>query len=407
MARWALRTLVALCLLATLAPQSDVAAQEREAAEDNCRACHLVLGDERLSDPARAFPSDIHAARGFGCVACHGGDATDPGLASMDRAKGFLAKPGREQVAEFCGRCHSNAEFMRRYNPSIRVDQVAEYASSVHGRRLTELGDSKTATCVSCHPAHSIRPPSDPLSSVNPMNVPATCSSCHADAEYMEPYRIPTDQLERYQLSVHWEAMSEGGDLSAPTCNDCHGNHGAAPPGISWVGNVCGQCHSVMADQFAQSRHARTFAMLGVPGCATCHNNHDITRPGDELLGLEEGAVCARCHTSGDPGGQVASAIRNLIDSLSTAHHEADSLLERAEEAGMEVSQAQFELTGASTALISARAAVHSFNVIAVKDEVESGLEISATAHELGVQAGARLQFRRVGLAVSGCSAGR
>jgi predicted CXXCH cytochrome family protein len=401
MSRSALRTLASLCLLATFASQADVLAQEQEAAEDNCRACHLVLGDERLSNPARAFPSDIHAARGFGCVACHGGDATDPGITSMDPAKGFLAKPGREQVAEFCGRCHSNAEFMRRYNPSIRVDQVAEFASSVHGRRLIELGDSKTATCVSCHPAHSIRPPTDPLSSVNPLNVPATCSSCHADAEYMEPYRIPVDQLERYQRSVHWEAMSEGGDLSAPTCNDCHGNHGAAPPGISWVGNVCGQCHSVMADLFAQSRHARTFAMLGVPGCATCHNNHDITRPGDDLLGLEEGAVCARCHTSGDPGGQVASAMRSLIDSLSTAHHEADSLLERAEDAGMEVSQAQFELTGASTALISARAAVHSFNVIAVKDEVESGLEIAATAHELGVQATGRLQFRRMGLAIS------
>lgn len=401
MGRLAFGGLVSFCLLATLASQSDAVAQEQEIEEDNCRACHVVLGDERLSAPARAFPSDIHAARGFGCIACHGGDATDPGLASMDPAKGFLAKPGHEQVAEFCGRCHSNAEFMRRYNPSIRVDQVAEYASSVHGRRLMELGDAKVATCVSCHPAHSIRPPSDPLSSVNPLNVPATCASCHADAEYMEPYRIPTDQLERYQRSVHWEAMVEQGDLSAPTCNDCHGNHGAAPPGISWVGNVCGQCHSVMAELFAQSRHARTFAVLGMPGCATCHNNHDITRPSDELLGLREGAVCARCHTSGDPGGQVASAMRRLIDSLSTAHHEADSLLERAERAGMEVSQAQFELSGASTALISARAAVHSFNVIAVKNDVESGLEISATAHELGEQARARLQFRRMGLAVS------
>ncbi len=401
MKRSALGMLVSFCLLVTFALRSDAAAQEQEAAEDNCRACHLVLGDERLSSPARAFSSDIHAARGFGCVACHGGDATDPGVASMDPAEGFLAKPGREQVAEFCGRCHSNAEFMRRYNPSIRVDQVAEYASSVHGRRLIESGDPKTATCVSCHPAHSIRPPSDPLSSVNPLNVPATCASCHADAEYMEPYRIATDQHERYQQSVHWEAMAEGGDLSAPTCNDCHGNHGAAPPGISWVGNVCGQCHSVMADLFAQSRHARTFALLGVPGCATCHNNHDITRPGDGLLGLGEGAVCARCHTSGDAGGQVASAMRSLIDSLATAYHVADSLLERAEDAGMEVSRPQFELAGASTALISARAAVHSFNVIAVKNEVDSGLEIAAAARVAGEQATARLQFRRMGLAVS------
>jgi predicted CXXCH cytochrome family protein len=217
----------------------------------------------------------------------------------------------------------------------------------------------------------------------------------------MASYGIPTNQLERYQESVHWEAMSVDGDLSAPSCNDCHGNHGAAPPGISWVGNVCGQCHSVMADMFALSRHARTFALLGVPGCATCHNNHAITRASDEMLGLGEGALCARCHSPTDPGGQVASAMRNLIDSLSTAHHEADSILERAEQAGMEVSQPLFELAGASTALISARAAVHSFNVIAVKDEVEQGLEVAARAHELGLQATARIRFRRAGLAVS------
>ena len=401
MSRSAIGAIAAFCLLAPFVPHSAATAQTQEVEEDNCRACHLVLGDQRLSGPARAFPDDIHAARGFGCVACHGGDATDPGIAAMDPAKGFLAKPDRGQVAEFCGRCHSDAEFMRRYNPSLRVDQVSEYATSVHGRRLMELGDLKAATCVSCHPAHSIRPPSDPLSSVNPLNVPATCATCHADAEYMEPYRIATDQLERYHRSIHWEAMSVGGDMSAPTCNDCHGNHGAAPPGISWVGNVCGQCHSVMADLFAESRHARTFAMLGMPGCATCHNNHDITRPSDELLGLEDGAVCARCHSAGDPGGQVASAMRNLIDSLSTAYHEADSILERAENAGMEVSQALFELNGANTALVSARAAVHAFNVIAVKDNVEEGLEIAATAHELGQQAADRVQFRRIGLAVS------
>ena len=141
--------------------------------------------------------------------------------------------------------------------------------------------------------------------------------------------------------------------------------------------------------------------MLGMPGCATCHNNHDIARPSDELLGLEDGAVCARCHSAGDPGGQVASAMRSLIDSLSAAHHEADSILERAENAGMEVSQALFELNGANTALVSARAAIHAFNVIAVKNNVEEGLEIAATAHELGRQAADRVQFRRIGLAVS------
>jgi hypothetical protein len=375
-----------------------VAAQEPPV--DYCSSCHSAL-DERLSAPVTAFATDIHSERGLTCVSCHGGDATAAGLAGMDPAKGFVGKPGAERTPEFCGRCHSDAQFMRQYNPSIRVDQVTEYVTSVHGRRLAELGDTAVATCTSCHPAHSIRPPTDPLSSVNPLNVAETCGACHANAEYMAEYPIPTDQLERYQRSVHWEMMSVERDLSAPTCNDCHGNHGAAPPGISWVGNVCGQCHSVMADNFSQSRHAQTFAMLGMPGCATCHQNHDIVRASDEMLGLGEGAVCARCHAEGDTGGEAATAMRSLIDSLGSSFEAADSILGLAEQAGMEVSEAQFELGRANNAAVQARASMHAFSVEAVRENVEEGLGITLEAHQRGQGALAELQFRRTGLAIS------
>lgn len=389
------------CLWVSLGLSSDAAAMPQEPQQDNCVACHGALRDERLAAPVRKFPADIHAARGLTCVSCHGGDATASGFAAMDPAKGFLAKPEPGAVPQFCGRCHSHAEFMRRYNPAIRVDQVAEYATSVHGRRLTELADTNVATCVSCHPAHSIRPPSDPLSTVHPVNVAETCAGCHADAEHMESYRIPTDQRERYERSIHWEVLSDSGDLSAPTCNDCHGNHGAAPLGISWVGNVCGQCHSVMADFFQQSRHARAFALLGVPGCAACHQNHDIARAGDELLGLDDRAVCIRCHTAGDRGGEAAGAMRSLIDSLRAQSDQAGSLLLRAEHAGMEVSQARFELEGARNALVSARTAVHAFATEAVSKEVAAGLEITAAAHARGLRALAELKFRRLWVALS------
>ncbi|NIN09977.1 MAG: hypothetical protein GTN62_01040 [Gemmatimonadales bacterium] len=408
MHRSALAALALGCLWVSHGLSADAAAMPQESQQasqdtqqDNCVACHGALRDERLSAPVGKFPADVHAARGLTCASCHGGDATASGFAGMDEAKGFLAKPAPGAVPQFCGRCHSDAEFMRRYNPAIRVDQVTEYAASVHGRRLLELADTNVATCVSCHPAHSIRPPTDPLSSVHPLNVAETCSGCHADAERMDAYRIPTDQRQRYERSVHWEALSVGGDLSAPTCNDCHGNHGAAPPGVSWVGNVCGQCHSVMADFFQQSRHATTFALLGVPGCAACHQNHDIAPAGDELLGLDDGAVCTGCHTPGDRGGEAAGAMRSLIDSLRARFDQADSLLLRAEHAGMEVSQARFELGGARNALISARAAVHLFDVVGVRNAVEEGLAITAEANLHGEEALDELQFRRIGLVVS------
>jgi predicted CXXCH cytochrome family protein len=363
-------------------------------------ACHSVL-DGPLGEPAKRFTEDIHGAKGFGCVACHGGDALAAGLEAMDPARGFVGKPDYQQVSQFCGRCHADAEFMKRYNPRLRVDQVAEYAISVHGRRSVELGDTAVATCISCHPAHSIKPPEDPLSSVHPLNVSQTCGACHANAEYMQSYPIATDQKEKYERSIHWEKLSVEGDLGAPTCNDCHGNHGAAPPGVSWVGNVCGQCHSVMADYFAQSRHASIFTMLGVPGCATCHNNHDITEPGDELLGLGEGAVCVRCHKADVGGGIAAVTMRGLIDSLRVRFDSATALLHEAERSGMEVSQAQFELGAAQNELVHARAAVHTFNVDSVTKYAEDGLTIATEAYSLGRDALGELKFRRAGLAVS------
>jgi hypothetical protein len=376
-------------------------APAQPAAVDNCAACHVAIGDERLEKPAKNYPSDIHKAKGFGCVACHGGSEKEAGMEAMDPTKGYIGKPDRKQIVQVCGRCHSDAAFMKRYNPSLRVDQVVEYSTSGHGRRLRENNDLKVAVCVSCHPAHSIRPPSDPQSSVHPLRVADTCGACHASATYMEGRRLPTDQLAKYRDSVHAKAMTVKGDLSAPTCNDCHGNHGAAPPGVSWVGNVCGQCHTVMGELFGKSVHAKAFAEMGTPGCATCHDNHAIREPSDTMLGLGGDAVCGTCHSADDNGGKTALEMRRLIDTLASRTEGARALLTRAERAGMEVSQAQFDLNGARDALVKARASVHAFRVDAVKQEVEPGLAVSDKARARGVRALDELRFRRRGLGVS------
>lgn len=384
-------------LVLSVVPSSATAQQQA----DSCVTCHLAFGDARLGKPAKEFKQDIHAAKGFGCVSCHGGDSTQAGMEAMDPAKGYIGKPGHRQIVQVCGRCHSDARFMKRYNPALRVDQVTEYYTSVHGQRLKQLSDPKVATCISCHRAHSIKPPSDPRSSVHPLRVAETCGSCHADVKYMEPYEIPTDQFQKYKRSIHWKIMSVKGDLSAPTCNDCHGNHGATPPGISWVGKVCGQCHVVQAELFDKSVHAKMFVQMGTPGCATCHDNHEIAETGDEMLGLGEGAVCAGCHSGKDKGGKAAAEMRMLIDSFRGEYEKARAILLKAEQVGMQVSQAQFELNGAKTALVKARAAVHAFNAGAVKKETETGLSISAKAYALGIKALDEIQFRRKGLAVS------
>ncbi|HEV8663185.1 MAG TPA: hypothetical protein VGT06_08615, partial [Candidatus Methylomirabilis sp.] len=145
----------------------------------------------------------------------------------------------------------------------------------------------------------------------------------------------------------------------------------------------------------------KVFTQLGAPGCATCHENHEIKEASDEMLGLGEGAVCAACHAAGDKGGKGAADMRALIDGLRGETDKARTILLQAEHAGMEVSQAQFELKGATDALVKARAAVHAFTVEAVKQEAEAGLAISAKAYARGVRALEELQFRRKGLAVS------
>lgn len=393
---------VVLAWAAAAGPGS-VAAQGQILEQQNtCFRCHLVIDDRRYSDPVREYVGDIHFEKGLGCVVCHGGDSTIlDRRQAKDPTRGYIGRPNRQDIPQLCGRCHSDARFMKRYNPSPRIDQVAEYSTSVHGQRLFDLGDERVATCTSCHTAHSIRPPSDPASSVHPLRVAETCGHCHADAEYMASYDIPKDQLSEYHESVHYRAMDEGGDLSAPTCNDCHGNHGAAPPGVEWVGNVCGQCHTAQQELFEGSSHPAAFMQLGTPGCVGCHDNHGIRQTSDEMLGMGSESVCAECHEADDPGGKAAAGMLAMIERLKVERARSDSLLERAEAAGLEISQARFELEDATNAIVRARASTHSASVDSVKARVDEGLGITSNAWQRGEGAFRDLRVRRIGLAVS------
>lgn len=389
--------LAAIVVVAIVSPRPAAAQDD----QNTCFRCHRIIDEVRLSAPAREYPGDVHYAKGFDCTACHGGDSRALGPAAKAPGTGFIGVPTHGEIPDLCGRCHSDGLFMRRFNPSPRIDQLAEYRTSVHGQRLFGLGDPRVATCTSCHTPHSIRPPSDPESSVHPPRVAATCGACHADTAHMEGYDIPTDQLAQYRQSVHWKAMDEGGDLSAPTCNDCHGNHGAAPPEVESVGNVCGQCHSAQQDLFATSAHAAAFVELGRPGCAGCHSNHAISETSDDMLALGTGAVCGECHTAAEWEGKTAVAMHGYLELLKRERERSDSLLARAEEAGLEVSQARFELEDATNAIVRARASTHSASLDSVRIRVEDGLKITGNAQARGQAAFRDLRIRRLGLAVS------
>jgi predicted CXXCH cytochrome family protein len=391
--------------MAVFAPSH--AAAQAARANNTCLACHAALTDAKLATPATLFSAtDVHRERGFGCVDCHGGDssASDEGRAH-DAARGFKGAPvGQAQIAT-CARCHSDAALMRRFAPRQRVDQAAEYATSVHGKQLA-AGDGNVATCASCHGPHGVRVVSDAKAPVFPTNVAATCATCHADPRHMVAYKLPggtalpTTQFADYQKSVHYAALTKGNDLSAPTCNDCHGNHGAAPPGVGAVANVCGTCHAAFAAKFQMSIHAQIFDK----GCVECHSNHAVLRPSDTMLGVTGEGICAPCHTpddSSDKGSVAAQTMRRQFEQLKGRIEQSQALIGRVKNAGIEVDDQELALREAATKLTLARTEMHAFEPALLAPIIADGTAIVSAVDAAGQRGIVELRFRRRGLAIS------
>jgi hypothetical protein len=123
----------------------------------------------------------------------------------------------------------------------------------------------------------------------------------------------------------------QGGPV-APTCNDCHGNHGATPPGLDSLAFVCGQCHGREAELFRASvKHdllpdhqalmegeescaacheapepqAELSGHVSFGECDTCHDHHAVVRPTLAMLSPLPETPCAFCHETTTPDGPV------------------------------------------------------------------------------------------------------
>jgi predicted CXXCH cytochrome family protein len=332
---------------------------------------------------------------GAQCVSCH----SVHNIVAVNDPKSPV-HPSR--VVDTCAKCHSNARYMRDFNPSLPVDQKDKYLTSVHGQRHAK-GDLKAATCVSCHSNHAIRQVKDPRSPVYPTQIPTTCAHCHADETYMAGYNIPTSQFKDYKESVHGIALLQKSDLNAPACNSCHGNHGAAPPGAASVAAVCGQCHQSNAELYQRSPHQAVFAGKKLPGCVVCHGNHKVKPTSDALVAFTAPAPCANCHRD-DPSDKAAPAmrrIRGLLDSLTVGQKDAEAVLARAEDLGMDVSDARYALKDANQARVQARVAIHSFAEKEFEAAARPGINVVASARAAGEEAIHEHRFRRQGLVVS------
>jgi hypothetical protein len=216
------------------------------------------------------------------------------------------AKPAEKNT---CFACHS----------AIAPPQRAiteQWQASVHGQNG-----------VGCADCHGGDPTSDEIGvSMDPVNgfignptrsaTVDLCGTCHSDVERMRQYQIPTDQLVKYEASVHGQRLLNDKDVRVAICIDCHGSHDvkkASDPSADVyplnVPKLCSSCHSdpkkmqpygIPTNQYElyqASVHGRAVLDqqdLRAPTCASCHGSHDAKPP----KSTEVVQVCGKCHTA-------------------------------------------------------------------------------------------------------------
>jgi cytochrome b subunit of formate dehydrogenase len=283
--------------------------------EQSCKTCHGVHDVAKAKGTGRAMCTRCHAAEvkdyresvhgmalehgdsdASSCQDCHG---TAHALrAHVDT----LSTVSRKNLDDTCARCHANKQLMVKRKITI-PDAVLLFRGSVHGRSLKW----NAARCNDCHESHRLRRATDPASSINRANIPATCGRCHKK------------QAAAYLTGIHGTALKRGVTAS-PVCTDCHGEHMIrgphdpnSPVAALNVSATCAHCHEATGiretfglpagrlDTYRDSFHGLA-ARGGSPvvaNCASCHGYHDILPSSDprSMISKERlGQTCGRCH---------------------------------------------------------------------------------------------------------------
>ena len=176
----------------TLRPASQ---QFRQAVPDTCGMCHdTVVAEFRQSVHGKALAAGVRNAPL--CTDCHG----EHNIIAPKQA-GSPVNPSH--IRATCARCHGDVRLSRRFG--LPSDVVVTFDASFHGL-AAQSGIQSVANCASCHGYHKILASSDPKSTINAKNLPATCGKCHPGAGT------------RFALGpIHW---LEGGK---------------EPPAVAWV----------------------------------------------------------------------------------------------------------------------------------------------------------------------------
>jgi nitrate/TMAO reductase-like tetraheme cytochrome c subunit len=165
----------------------------------NCGNCHGAHDIRAVGDPA-SFVSRKNIIKT--CGTCHVGIEKGylESVHGLDYVKGIKDVPVctdchsehdilspedvnstvyATKVAQICSRCHDDMALSRQYG--FLTSRLRTYNESFHGT-AARFGETRVANCASCHGFHDVRASSDPKSSINKANLPATCGRCHPGA---------------------------------------------------------------------------------------------------------------------------------------------------------------------------------------------------------------------------------
>jgi len=267
---------------------SDVSAQLsrpcQTAAKVDCSNCHAEI-------------SNIYNASGHGqayfrkeenapyCTDCHGTHI-------IKSRYDDTAPTYRSSIPALCGNCHRENGKALEHTDLKEVDAFNDYSLSVHGRSLTEKGLLPSAVCTDCHSTHYILKESDENSSVNPKNIPATCSSCHKG--------IYNDYI-----SGDHSIKNDDHKAKYPTCADCHKAHVITEIDkdkfMSEVTLQCGTCHEDVSKTYMDTYHGKAYQLgyLKAARCSDCHGAHKIfkaSNPNSSVSSKNIVETCKKCH---------------------------------------------------------------------------------------------------------------
>lgn len=249
----------------------------------DCSGCHEDAANIFLkSTHGKAFTAKIPEAPD--CSTCHGKHDI---LAKSDPH----SKTHPLHQIEICTSCHLNPKIAGKYNLP-KADKIEDYKIGIHGKGLLESGLLVSATCVTCHSAHNVRPKSDPESTIYWSKIPELCGTCHLGI--LEDFR-------QSEHGVQWQARSPKG----PGCITCHGAHRILNPvELEFqleIPNLCGRCHTIQGRTYKDNFHGQVTALGFIQSatCANCHTAHKNLRASNPHSTVHRNNLqktCGNCH---------------------------------------------------------------------------------------------------------------